>query len=72
MTTTDSTVIAALVHYGLTCYDGRHCIEALRDLGHDKPADVLAEALSARIYSAPGVRDWAREDSRFAASSQSS
>jgi hypothetical protein len=59
--TTDTTVIAALVHYGLSCYDGRHCIEALRDLGHDQAADVLKTALSGRVYSAPGVRAWEAE-----------
>lgn len=42
----DSTVIAALTHYGLSCCDGRHCVEALRHLGHDKAADVLATALN--------------------------
>lgn len=62
MSTTDATVMAALLHYGLSCYDGRHCIEALRDLGMDSAADALEAALANRIYTAPGVRDWAAEE----------
>lgn len=64
---TEATVMAALLNYGLTCYDGRHCIEALRDLGMDAAADSLAAALSDRIYGAPGVRDWAAEEKKVAA-----
>lgn len=59
--TTHSTVMAALLHYGLTCYDGRHCIVALDDLGMHDAARALDVALSGRIYTAPGVRDWAAE-----------
>jgi hypothetical protein len=44
----ETTIIAALVHYGLACADGSHCVDALRDLGYDRSADVLRDALDAR------------------------
>ena len=61
---TNTTIVAALLHYGLTCYDGRLCIEALREMGMEASADALRLALSNRIYSAPGVRDWQAEERR--------
>jgi len=58
------TTICALMHYGLHCYDGRECIEALEEIGATEAAEVLRHALSRRIYNAPGVRDWAAEEER--------
>lgn len=59
---TKATVTAALLHYGLTSYDGRHCVDALVDLNMDSAAAALEVALSERIYKAPGVRDWQAEE----------
>ena len=61
---TEAEIIAALVHYGLSAYDGRQCAEALRELGFEPAAETLDAALAQRIYSAPGVREWGREEAR--------
>lgn len=45
---TETTIIAALVHYGLACYDGSHCVAALRAIGQDGAANVLQERLEER------------------------
>lgn len=45
---TETTLISALLYYGLACADGTHCVDALRKIGHDKAADVLADALAER------------------------
>jgi len=57
-------VLAALLHYGLICYDGRRCIGALRQLGMTAGADALDKALGQRIYKGVGVRDWLAEETR--------
>ena len=45
---TETTLVSALLYYGLACADGTHCVDALRKIGHDKAADVLADALAER------------------------
>jgi hypothetical protein len=59
---TKATVIAALVHYGLSAYDGRRCVQALREVGGVEAAGVLEQALKHRVYIRPGVRHWKAEE----------
>lgn len=59
---THTTVMAALLHYGLSCYDHRHCIDALYDMGMPAAALTLDSALRHRVYKDVGVRDWDAEE----------
>lgn len=56
-----STIMAALLHYGLSCYDGRLCVQALKKLGEERAAEALDRAFTHRVYSSPGVREWGAE-----------